>query len=216
MTSIAVAIGVNWKSSEKMNFEKLKNSELPKTIDKNSGVRSFEKGTPIDRIVTEMGSEYKYLPDGRTQRFKKVENKNEEPQDAIVFVPNYEWIQKNAPQEHLRKNIFGENEAQYEQIILEYIQKKKGIENEGKKVYIIDEKGYKLDTNEEISRTGEKIFLWFGKETDNDKHVEDFRIPVTARPTIGYYAFDTSKYKDKSQWMREKHLGNKVIKIVIK
>lgn len=202
-----------------MNFEKPKNELKFKMIDKNSGVRSFEKGTPIDRVVTEMGSEYKYFPDGRTQRFKKAEGKNYEPQNAMVFVPDWEWILKNKnnmPKEYWTKNIFGENEVQYEQVLLEYIQKEKKTENEGKKVYIIDEKGHKLETNEKISKAGEKIFLWFGKETIDNKYVEDFRIPVTDRPTIGFFTFDTRKYKEGNQWVREKHLGNKVIEIVKK
>lgn len=198
-----------------MNFEKPKNEPESKVIDKNSNTRSFEKGTPIDHVVTEKGSEYKYLPDGRTQRFKKIEGKNYEPQDAIVFVPDYEWIQKNAPKHYLDNNTFGENETQYNQILLEYVQKEDHGKDCGKKVYIEDEQGNKLESNQEIAIKN-RIFLWFGKETEDGKYKEAFCIPVINRPTIGFSTFDTRKYKEGYQWLREKHLGNKVIEIVRK
>ncbi len=194
-------------------------NEIPTIIDSRSGIKSFEKGTPIDYVITKKGSIYKYLPDGRTQRFKKVEDKNYEPQDAMVFVPSWEWILKNKdkmPKEYLDNNVFGESEIQYTENLLDYVQKRTVDKESGKKVYIIDVKGNKLETNEDILKAGEKIFLWFGEEKSKDKHVEHFRIPVTTRPTVGYSTFDSRKYKKGDNWMREKHLGNEVIEIVRK
>lgn len=43
----------------------------------------------IDYVETEKGSVYTYLPDGRTQRFKKAANETYSPQDAIVFIPDW-------------------------------------------------------------------------------------------------------------------------------
>ena len=58
----------------------------------------------IDHIVTEHGSVYQYLPDGRTQRQNKVKDKTYEPQDILVFVPPYEWVAENAP-DNIKKHI---------------------------------------------------------------------------------------------------------------
>jgi hypothetical protein len=46
----------------------------------------------------------------------------------------------------------------------------------------------------------------------------DIVIPVTHTPRVGFSTFDTRKYKDEEtgEWMRERHLGNKVVKINLK
>ena len=84
----------------------------------------------IEKVTTAKGSSYKYLDDGRTQRFKKVEGKQYEPQDILVFIPSYEWIIKNNPKGALEK-IMSEginNKIKFEQEILSYIQgSKKGF-----------------------------------------------------------------------------------------
>lgn len=43
-------------------------------------------------IITEKGSVYRYLPDGRTQRYKAITNVLNEPMDVMVFVPPWELI----------------------------------------------------------------------------------------------------------------------------
>ena len=181
------------------NFEK-----TPSLLD-NKIESSPEKSEQpaIDYIITEKGSEYKYLPDGRTQRFKKVENKYYEPQDALVFVPDFEWIKKNAPEKILK--LLGENETQYIQGLLEYIQGK------GKKNYIVNKTGKKLEKNKDIADEDGQVFLTFG-----DKDKVDFLIPVAREPKKGFYTFDTRKYKENGEHKREKHLGNKIKEIVEK
>ncbi len=71
-------------------------------------------------ITTAKGSVYKYLPDGRTQRFKQATGELNDPQDSIVFIPPWDMIK--APAMKAYPEIFGhiENEAQYEQVLLEY------------------------------------------------------------------------------------------------
>jgi len=63
-----------------------------------SACRPEKREAPaVDRVVTANGSVYKYLPDGRIQRFKKAEGKLYEPQAMLVFVPDFKWVQENAP-----------------------------------------------------------------------------------------------------------------------
>jgi len=179
--------------------------EMEQELKKKEGMEE------VNYIETEKGSVYRYLPDGRTQRYKKVEGKHYEPQDAMVFIPDWAWVSKNAPDDVLKK--LGENGTQYNQTILEYAQLK------GNKIYIIDEKGNKMETNQSIKETEGPVFLWFGHtETANekDKLVQDFAIPVSLKPEKGYYTFDTRKYKTEEGTRREMHIGNKVKDIAYK
>lgn len=162
---------------------------------------AIEKVEPmIDYVVTAKGSRYRYLPDGRTQRFKTTEDKDYEPQDALVFVPDYAWVQHNAPKASL--GTFGENETQYFQLLLGYVQ------GQGKKTYIVDAAGKKLETNAEIAVCPGQVFLTFGDEA----RVE-FMIPVARKPKLGFMAYDTRKYLEQGQLKRERHLGNNVVEI---
>ncbi len=162
----------------------------------------------VDSVETAKGSVYRYLPDGTTQRFKKVEGKEYDPQAALVYVPDYAWVKKNASPDMLEK--LGENELVYEQVLLEYVQ---NPYKEGKKVYIVDKEGNKLETNQKIVEVEGPVYLAF---LTGD--TIDFYIPVAHKPKIGYNTFDTKKYYDQEtkQWMREQHLGNKVVKITLK
>lgn len=158
----------------------------------------------IDSVITARGSVYRYLPDGTTQRYKAAEQKEYEPQTAIVFVPNYETIKKSAPPSFNVDAVLGDNETQYEQSLLEKVQGK------GSRNYIVNAQGTKLDTKEAIEQETGQIFLTFG----TDGKVEFF-LPVSKKPKIGYYTFDTKKYYDPQtrEWKRERHLGNKVTEI---
>ncbi len=162
----------------------------------------------IEMVETGMGSTYRYLPDGTTQRFKKVEGKEYDPQAALVYVPDFEWIKKNASPEMLKK--VGEEDYIYEQRLLEYVQNPR---KDGRKVYIVDAAGRRIETNEEIKGAGGKIYLAFLR---GDK--TDFFIPVSHKPKLGFYTFDTRHYTDEetAEEMRERHLGNQVVKIILK
>jgi hypothetical protein len=165
----------------------------------------------IDTVITAKGSSYKYLPDGTTQRFKKVENKYYEPQSALVYIPNYEWLKANALtklEEAFGKQFDGEGD--YQQFLLQYIHKK------GLKPYIFDKNNLKLETNKEIAEArarGEVIRLALG--TEKEIH---FTIPVSHLPKVGFLTYDTKKFYDKGEkgLKRWKHIGNKVVEIIKK
>ena len=162
----------------------------------------------IKEVETDKGSTYRYLPDGTTQRFKKVENKEYEPQTALVYVPSYSWIKEHASPEIL--DHLGENETIYTEVLLEYVQNPYKAD---KKVYIVDKNGKKIETNQEIAEAEEPIYLAF---LFNEK--VDFAIPVFHKPRLGFMTFDTRRYFDEKlgETMRERHLGNPVSKIRLK
>lgn len=158
----------------------------------------------IDCIITAKGSVYSYRDDGATQRYKTVEEKEYEPQLAIVFVPDYETLKRAAPPTFNVESILGEDESQY---IKSLVSK---IIPHGSRNYIVNASGTKLETNEQLDQETERIFLTFGTEEK-----VDFFIPVSIRPKIGYFTFDTRKYYDHKagEWKRERHLGNKIVEI---
>lgn len=162
----------------------------------------------VDSVVTAYGSVYTYLPDGRTQRFKAVEGKTYDPQEALVYVPNFEWIKPRASQRLL--DIFGDNEAQFEQTLLDYVY------GEHKQCFIVDRNGKKIATNQEIQeleQQGQPVFMTFGAEEE-----VDFAIPVSSRPRLGFSTYDTTKFRDEEsgEYMRQAHLGNSVVRIIKK
>ncbi len=167
----------------------------------------FEWGD-IDTVETGKGSTYRYLPDGTTQRFKKMEDREYHPQAALVYVPPIEWAKQRATPELLER--IGKEEQVYEQNLLTYVQ---NPFKDGRKVYIVDATGKKLETNEEIKNTKGQVYLAFLKNGTTD-----FCIPVSHKPVVGFYTFDTRAYdyKETGEHMRESHLGNKVVKVVLK
>ncbi|MDQ1299643.1 MAG: hypothetical protein QG636_311 [Patescibacteria group bacterium] len=162
----------------------------------------------VEMVETAMGSTYRYLPDGTTQRFKRAEGKEYEPQAALVYVPNWEWIQQNMPPGALEK--LGGSEAGYESKLLTFVQ---NPFKDGKKVYIVDETGKQTETNQELREIKGPIYL--GASSNG---VTEFFIPVSHKPKIGFGTFDTRYYVDEKTGkdMRERHLGNSVTKIVLK
>ena len=177
-------------------------------VEKGSSEPEKFEWDDIDMVETGKGSTYRYLPDGTTQRFKKVEGKEYQAQSALVYVPPFEWVKKNATPEMLEK--VGKEDYIYERNLLEYVQ---NPYKDGRKVYIVDATGKHIETNEEIKNVQGQVYLAFLKE---DK--TDFFIPVSHKPVAGYYTFDTRKYNDEEtgESMRERHLGNQVVKIVLK
>ena len=163
----------------------------------------------IDTVETAKGSTYRYLPDGSTQRFKKVEGREYEKQSALVYVPDWAWVKQNASPEVLAK--LGGDEDEYVQTLLRYVQNP--VKSMDRKVYIVDEKGKRIETNQEIKEAEGTVYLIF-----LSKGNPDFFIPVSHKPKLGFMTFDTRKYDDKEtgEPMRERHLGNPVVKILRK
>ncbi len=162
----------------------------------------------VEMVETAMGSTYRYLPDGTTQRFKKVEDKEYEPQSALVYVPNWAWIQQNMPSEALER--LGGSESGYERKLLTFVQNPL---KDGKKVYIVDQTGKQVETNQELKEVKGPIFLG-----GLNNGTTEFFIPVSHKPRMGFGTFDTRLYVDEEtgEHMRERHLGNPVTKIVLK
>jgi len=144
-------------------------------------------GTPqegdVESFETSKGSVYTVLPDGRTQRFKTATKELNEPQDLTVFVKFKDGGQ--------------------EQDFLEGIQRS---ESSGTKVYVIDLKGNKYDTNEQAA--GKDVRLALVK----DGKVID-TVETSLEPKIGYNTFDQRRFEKNGEEFRQIHLGNKVAKI---
>ncbi|MFB6246328.1 MAG: hypothetical protein ABEI74_01920 [Candidatus Pacearchaeota archaeon] len=154
----------------------------------------------IDHFETGKGSVYKYLPNWKTQRFKKIENETKDPSDAIVFIPNYEWFQENINTD-ITKTL-GNNEEEMNQIFLEYIHSKPG------RTYINDSEGKILRNNMEIHLNQGPTLLSFVKNKELD-----FYIPVAKDPRIGFQPYDTRTYQKNGTRMRSSHIGHKVTSI---
>ena len=165
-------------------------SEIPKKV------VSFE---------TEQGSVYRYLSDGRTQRFRQVDDELKAPQDAIVFVPPYERIVDKAPAKD--RPFLGKSPFEYNRNLIMYVQKV-GEKYASAKVRIITREGKVLRTNKEIGKVPE-VFLAF-----MNKGQVNFTIPVLKEPREGYLTFDTrlEELADGSH-ITHAHLGNKITKI---
>jgi hypothetical protein len=140
-----------------------------------------KKDGDVESFETSKGSVYTVLPDGRTQRFKTATKELNEPNDLIVFVKF-----KNAQQE--QDFLSAQNRQN------------------GQKLYVIDSKGNKYDTNEQVK--GKDVRLAIVKD---GKVVET--VETSLEPKIGYNTFDQRRYTEKGEGYRSTHLGNKVTKI---
>lgn len=155
----------------------------------------------VDKFITEKGSIYKYLSDGRTQRFKTITQEFSNPQDAIVFIPDYQTILKIAPKRII--DAFGPNELRYLSKILSYMQ-------HGKKIRIVDKKGNRIFKNNEIQKLND-VWVSLGTKTQMD-----YMLLVEKNPQLGFTPFDTTLFIKNNQTYRDKHMGHKIIEIVYK
>jgi hypothetical protein len=148
---------------------------VTKTADVFDNIESFE---------TSKGSVYTILPDGRTQRFKKVTGVTSDPSDLIVFIKF--------------------KDVQQEQDFLNGVQD----DNSGTKVYVVDKEGNKYSKNSDIRGKEVKFVLLDEKTGDILQTLE-----TKQEPTIGYSTYDESKFTENGQKYRAKHIGNEVTKI---
>lgn len=156
-------------------------------------------------IITARGSQYIYLEDGRTQRFKEVTKELQDPQDILVFIPPYENIRNKALQRF--PHIFNEvhNTIDYLQLLLSYVHQR------GKTVRPINEEGESLTSMKDLKSPTDQVFLYFYDKKDKQN---SFYLPVSQDPRIGWNTFDTSlRYDDDGDIVRTRHIGNKVTDI---
>jgi hypothetical protein len=154
-------------------------------------------------VVTARGSIYKYLNDGRTQRYKYATGETHEPQNLLVYVPDFSLVKAHAPQGLQGK--LGEDDFSYEQILLDYVH--------SEKTYVVNGQGRRIENLADALKESRLYFALINKQTGEAYA----HISVSLVPKIGYSTYDTRKWEEKpGEWRREVHLGNKVIKIVTK
>lgn len=175
---------------------------VPKLRIENSNAEEQEK--QVTRVITARGSVYEYLPDGRTQRYKKATAELNEPQDTLTFIPPWEQVKNEAIKRF--PSVFSgiESQTQYEQVLLTYAQ------IPGHTIRVVNREGQELKTNSDTREAG-TVFLQF---IDNNNPNNNFYLPVSVDPKVGYLTFDTRKYKNQEgETMRERHIGNAVSEI---
>ncbi len=178
-------------------------SESGSTVQKTELPETVEKRKPRS-VTTAKGSVYTYLPDGRTQRFKSVEQDLKEPQDVLVFIPDIEALSNWSHYSRL-PNWMKEypNEEVMEILASDY------VHDVNHKVVLGDSAGNTIKSNEEAVRAGE-LLLYFTDSLGNT----EFALPVSIEPTLGATTFDAQFFKNEKGEGRYKcHIGNKVVSI---
>lgn len=178
------------------------NTESPKTTEKYS-VKD------VDSFTTSRGSVYKFLEDGRVSRFKTKTNEQQETQEMIVFIPNFDLLKTLIGPEAL-ENI-GRNDEEFLETVLGYV-------NGGSfdhHAYIINEEN-KIVRSKEDLESAKRLGVVLGV-SDEGKLKGEFAFPVSRRPRIGFSTFDMSFYKnDKGEERVRRHMGNKISEINLK
>ncbi len=162
-----------------------------------------EKRKPVE-IITAKGSVYKYLPDGRTQRYKTATQELSLPQDVLVFIPPWDSIKERALR--IRPDIFEgiKSESAFEQLILKFAQ----IDGHNMVVYNGDRKV--ITSNAEAAMASDVLLAFIDAQEAN----KSFLLRVSPDPVIGHLTFDTRVFTDEEgRSMRELHIGNKVTEI---
>lgn len=163
----------------------------------------------VDSFTTSRGSVYKFLEDGRVSRFKTKTKEQQETQDMIVFIPNFDLLKTLIGPESL-ENI-GHSDEEFSETVLGYV-------NGGSfdhHAYIINEENKIIRTTEDLENA-KRLGMVLGV-SDEGKLKEEFVFPVSRRPRIGFSTFDMSFYKnDKGEERVRRHMGNKISEITLK
>jgi len=154
------------------------NVESPKEAKENlPSIKSF---------TTDKGSVYTYDDEGKTARFKTVENKKYERQDITVFV-----------------DLTPEEEKEF----------LKDMDIENVKVYIVEElPNGTPNIIRDISEihNPEKIYI-ASLDYNQKRWVRQKK--ALLRPALGYAPFDTRTFEKDGGFYTERHLGNKIVEI---
>lgn len=155
----------------------------------------------IKLVETARGSQYHYLSDGRTQRFKKVEGKWYEPQDLIVFIPTRDYLRSHG----FDLKIPGNNEAEFIETVKAYLGRKTSRKN----IDIVDKNGLRIRHTKSLLDIP-SVFALFRTGTD-----VDFYIPVGKNPRLSFFPLDKNYYFNGNACSHITHLGHEVVKIVL-
>lgn len=180
------------------------NEKLHTLIGRSSERGSVAQERHFTELTTEQGSIYLSLPDGRTQRFKKATDELHEPQDVLVFIPPYKLIGATVVGHYPEIFKGVTNEDQFMQVLLKH------VHSSGYTSRIVSNKGIELKKNQDVSNA-ERVFLHFiSRSNPND----NFLLPVSKEPKLGYSTYDTRVYLDeRGKNVRDRHLGNKIVDI---
>ncbi len=165
----------------------------------------------IDKITTSKGSEYKYLIDGKIQRFKKATGEVMAPQDVLVFIPPYESLKG---QEYWSKYLQekGINDQNtYERVLLDFTRP-------GKTILVTNKEGNEINSNNsayEIKGRGQGVYIQLIDKSGGN-YDQKYFFPVSVAPKVGWLTFDTRRYEENGKKMHEKHIGNSVVEIGLK
>ncbi len=107
----------------------------------------------IHHVVTERGSVYRYLPNGKTQRFKTLENHLSPVKDLLVFIPD---------QGHA-------------ELVLDY------VHTPNTRVRVVNKTGRHLKSNDDIDRDGGPIHITLGRGETIDHRVFVSHLPEIGR-----------------------------------
>jgi hypothetical protein len=158
----------------------------------------------IKMFRTSQCSRYAYFDNGKTQRYKEFDKEYREPQDILVFIPNFEWFSKNAPAEMRGKFS---DEKKYDAFINLHIYSR------GVRTKILDSKGFEMTKNEDLKKPG-LVFLAFIAKEGEQKGKVLFHLPVAKSPKIGFNTFDMRLEEvDSQQTLIHMHLGNTVVEV---
>jgi hypothetical protein len=103
----------------------------------------------IHHVVTERGSVYRYLPNGKTQRFKTLENYLSPMKDLLVFIPNPGHAER----------------------VLDY------VHDSNTRVRVVNANGRHMKSNEDINRDGGPIYITLGRGETVDHRVPASHLP---------------------------------------
>lgn len=155
------------------------------------------------KIITAEGSEYTYLENGKTQRFKTVEQDMKEQQDVLVFIPRINSLKEWAHYDHLPNWVKEYTDDQVKEILArEY------VHNTSRRVFLVDGSGKIIRNNQEASVASELLLSFGNQETT------DFALPVSTDPSLGSNTFDARFFKNEAgEDVYSCHIGNTVINI---
>lgn len=153
-------------------------------------------------FMTDHGSVYQYLPNGKTERFKTATGERHPEQDILIFIPPWRILEEEAKK--IYPNLAGiDNETIFHEALLEFVHKKDKFSG------VIDENGKELFSNAEIVKAKQAYLACF--DMQNSK--QDFKLPVGRYPAPGWFTYDSRFCEQDGKKIRKSHIGNKVTQV---